>query len=1133
MPICRSLLFACLLGAPRAQDLAIEVQPFPGTRTASKAVSIVEAADGRLWFGCLAELLCHDGERLASIALEDQTLRAPASNLRALVAQDGGVLLATAEGIWSAANGTKSLQLLPGTAPLNAFHLAPATGSGLWVVGQGGRLLLRGADGSSIPAADAVDGARLHGLIRHDGEAYAWSDAGLHRLGQADGKPIAATTPLPGVRVVASRGEQLLLVTGEGVHRRTGNGPLTQLLGGVDLSATTAATLGPNGCWILDAVAGLRCLGDEDGVLRRVRLFANGGELDAQDLTTIEIDRQGLLWVGTRNHVYRAQLLEGIESCVLADCSADDVVSAMAEHAGVMWLGTENGCLFRQDHATWRRVETPWQPATRKEHPAAVSIQCLHFAPTGQLFVGTRREGVWRLDGNWLALDRSQTEVRDLTTAGTSTLYVAANRSILAAPLAADGTAGAFTQQAVPNPGRPGTFASDAAGNLWLTAFRGGLLRRRPGDVCFEPAAEAWADDTVLHLATAIDGRSLWVVTMVGLWQLDVTSGERTLVQGTSRGTLRMAAGLHDGTLWLMHSTQIAHYTPATRTFRRLPAGQLAHPRGLALRSLCVRADGEVWFGARSGYTRLAADAHRGLDWPVRIARMSVAVGGKALAAPEPGRLDLEVRADAGLLDVRPVLIDRSTDETIPFEIVLQKHESETQHTCADGRFPDLEPGVYEASVVAVLPTGLTSTLRLGHIHVVPPPGTWPYWLIAAVVLTAGSTWQLRRQRRERSLRHRHVDLEAGRRLAEPAPETLMELAWLAVVAGEVTAHRVRSPHASVWMHRPETRERARLAAFGHPFPAAEERTIACCASGVEVSDRIYMLDRGHHKDVVVCATDGKGIEFEILLHDLAKVDAATVAEIERTANPLLAAVGKSRWIERLETDFVRKTATIEAETHDLKSPLTVLRIAAFELAEQADRTGCQELRRTADTVSTAVENVLQSVDQMVAHFRDAGELKLRQVDPAHLALKVARQLQPLAAAKDIQLVTFETLAVDRVTLDETWFARVVENVVGNAIKYSPPGSTVRMSCSTGEEFVLCVEDEGPGFGVVERESVFLPGMVGSAPATGGESKTGMGLWIARQALRAMGGRIWIDDRQGRGARVCVALPRTPRPASG
>lgn len=112
MPLARSLLIACLLGAPRAQDLAIEVQPFPGTRTASKAVSIVEAADGRLWFGCLAELLCHDGERLASIAFEDQTtLQAPASNLRTLVAQDGGVLLATAEGIWSAANGTKSLQL--------------------------------------------------------------------------------------------------------------------------------------------------------------------------------------------------------------------------------------------------------------------------------------------------------------------------------------------------------------------------------------------------------------------------------------------------------------------------------------------------------------------------------------------------------------------------------------------------------------------------------------------------------------------------------------------------------------------------------------------------------------------------------------------------------------------------------------------------------------------------------------------------------------------------------------------------------------------------------------------------------------------------------------------------------------
>lgn len=1092
----------------------------------------MEAADSRIWFGFLAELMCHDGQRLTSIELKDPRLGVHASHLRAVAEHAGGVLFATAEGIWSADIGSKAPRLLHDTRTLNAFHLASAAEGSLWVVVQGGRLCLRLPDGTLADGAAAVGDASVQGLLRHGEHVFAWSDLGLHRLGNAGPRIWGERTEVAGLRALAARGDELFLVVNDGVLLRAADGRLSRLVGGTDLTTATHAAVGPNGCWILDATTGLRCLGHRDGVLRRVRVFASGSELAASDITTIAIDRQGLLWIGSRSLVYRTQLLPGIESFLLATLEAEDVVSAIVEHVGTVWLGTENGYLFREENGGWRQVATPWQATTRAAHPSDVAILCLHSSPTGHLVVGMRRAGVWLLDDEWRNLDHTHTEVRGLGVDG-NTLYVAADRSILGLPIDSAGKASATTEQEVPNPGRPGTIVTDGKGTQWLAAFRGGLLRRHAGESRFEPHDDQWANDTVLHLALDADGHSLWVATMAGLWHLDNASGPRTLMHGTSRGTLRTIACLPDGTVWLLHSTQLAHYSPASRSFRRLPAGQNSHPRGFTLRSSCVQSNGGVWFGARSGYTRLLPAAHRGLEWPLRIARLTVAVGGEVLPTPAIGRLDLEVPVDGGLLEVQPVLIERSTDETIPFEVVLQKRESEIQLAHADGQFRDLTPGIYEASVVAVLPTGESSTIRLGHFHVVPTPSWWPYGVAAAAVLAALVTLQLRQRRIERSRRQRHVDLEAGRRLAEPAPETQMELAWLAVVAGEVTAHLVRSPHASVWMHRPKTRERVRLAAFGHPFPAAEERTIACCARGVEVSDRIYMLDRGHHKDLVVCATDGMGIEFEILLHDLSRVDAATVEEIERTVNPLLAAVGKSRWIDRLETDFVRKTATIEAETHDLKSPLTVLRIAAFELAEQAGRIGCQDLRRTADIVSTAVENVLQSIDQMVAQFRDAGELKLRQVDPARLALKVVRQLQPLAAAKDIQLVTFETIAVDRVTLDEAWFARVVENVVGNAIKYSPRGSTVRLSCSTGQEFVLCIEDEGPGFGAIERESVFLPGMVGSATPTGGESKTGMGLWIARQALRAMGGRIWIDDHQGRGARVCVALPRAPRPTSG
>jgi signal transduction histidine kinase len=282
---------------------------------------------------------------------------------------------------------------------------------------------------------------------------------------------------------------------------------------------------------------------------------------------------------------------------------------------------------------------------------------------------------------------------------------------------------------------------------------------------------------------------------------------------------------------------------------------------------------------------------------------------------------------------------------------------------------------------------------------------------------------------------------------------------------------------------------------------------------------------------VVLCVSDAREMTLEIFLHRVPDANAETIARIEQSAAPLLARVGKSQWIDRLEADYVRKGATIEAETHDLKNPLTVLRLAAHELDEMAAEMRDDRLENAAATVTTAVDTVLRAIERLTGKFDRAGNWRLAEHDPAQIALKVARQMQYVATAKGVRLVTYETIVADRILLDEAWFSRIVENVVGNAIKYSPAGSTVRLSYAIlDEEFRLHVDDEGPGFTAVEREAVFLPGFLGSAKPTAGESASGLGLWIARQAMRAMRGQIRIGDKPGRGARITLSLPRHAEP---
>ena len=105
-----------------------------------------------------------------------------------------------------------------------------------------------------------------------------------------------------------------------------------------------------------------------------------------------------------------------------------------------------------------------------------------------------------------------------------------------------------------------------------------------------------------------------------------------------------------------------------------------------------------------------------------------------------------------------------------------------------------------------------------------------------------------------------------------------------------------------------------------------------------------------------------------------------------------------------------------------------------------------------------------------------------------------------------------------------------MDNLLCNALKYSPPGSRVEVTLAVNTTHCRFeVRDQGPGVKPAERELIFEKFGRGSAKPTSGEESTGLGLWIVRRFVLALHGRVWCESGKGdRGAVFVVEVPLAP-----
>lgn len=234
--------------------------------------------------------------------------------------------------------------------------------------------------------------------------------------------------------------------------------------------------------------------------------------------------------------------------------------------------------------------------------------------------------------------------------------------------------------------------------------------------------------------------------------------------------------------------------------------------------------------------------------------------------------------------------------------------------------------------------------------------------------------------------------------------------------------------------------------------------------------------------------------------------------------------------LERLNA---QKNELLGMAAHDLRTPLSViLGYSQFMIGDTAITADQQRL--FLGRIVTSAEFMLKLVDDLLDVARiEAGKLHLRREDTDLDALLrgAVEVASVLARPKDIEVSFACPEPLPRLVVDPVKIEQVMNNLLGNAVKFSGPGTRVAVGAALRDGAVaVSVQDQGPGIPAAERDRLFRPFGTTSVRATGGEKSTGLGLAIAKRIVEAHGGRLSLDSEVGQGTTFTFTLP-LPAPA--
>lgn len=224
-----------------------------------------------------------------------------------------------------------------------------------------------------------------------------------------------------------------------------------------------------------------------------------------------------------------------------------------------------------------------------------------------------------------------------------------------------------------------------------------------------------------------------------------------------------------------------------------------------------------------------------------------------------------------------------------------------------------------------------------------------------------------------------------------------------------------------------------------------------------------------------------------------------------------------------------QKDELIGIVAHDLKSPINqmsgLITILGFK-SEKWDKEEV-EIFEKLENSNFHLKELVERILDLESIQKKSLNYKITTVDMAEILRETVSEFEEKAVSKNISVDISHIVNGKTVMVDPFFLKQVFENLVSNALKFSPFGSTVFIGTESHHDYHhVYMEDQGPGISERDKVKLFTKYMTLSAKPTGDETSTGLGLSIVKKYVEEMNGSVWCESELGKGAKFIVAFPK-------
>lgn len=231
--------------------------------------------------------------------------------------------------------------------------------------------------------------------------------------------------------------------------------------------------------------------------------------------------------------------------------------------------------------------------------------------------------------------------------------------------------------------------------------------------------------------------------------------------------------------------------------------------------------------------------------------------------------------------------------------------------------------------------------------------------------------------------------------------------------------------------------------------------------------------------------------------------------------------------IDRMKSEF------ISLASHQLRTPLSAIKTYAHMLLEGYMGDITSEQKQSLKTIVGAANRMNELISTLLNVTRiEAGTIAInpKSVRLTSLIEEILKEHEFQAAEHEVTLSFKPPAQVPSITTDPVIVKEVFANLIGNAIKYTPPHGTVSIHLQLKDNNVLVrITDTGLGIPQFAQDQVFTKFFRAQNVVRRETSGTGLGLYLVKGLLEALGGSIWFKSKEGQGTTFFVALPRRSR----